>query len=69
VHSAFSRTVFGSRPCCRVDAAPPDDTSLREILADIVPDDKRAAEVIRRLRAPVSKGDDVILPLCRERPP
>jgi len=41
----------------QLDATAPDCASLREILVDIVADDKRAAEVIRRLRALVSKGE------------
>jgi len=40
-----------------LDAASLDLVALREILTDIVSDDKRAAEVIYRLRALVSKGD------------
>jgi signal transduction histidine kinase len=39
-----------------LDAGPDHLTELREILADIVADDKRAAEVIRRLRTLVHKG-------------
>ena len=36
---------------------------VREILSDIVTDDKRAADVIRRLRALVKKGDLEFVPL------
>jgi len=46
-----------------LDAASPDLSGLREILADIVADDKRAAEVIHRLRALVKKGDLGHVPL------
>ncbi len=41
----------------QLDVARPDLAGLREILADIVADDKRAAAVIHRLRALVKKGD------------
>jgi signal transduction histidine kinase len=40
-----------------LDAASVDPAALREILSDIVADDKRAAAVIHRLRALVMKGD------------
>jgi two-component system sensor kinase FixL len=40
-----------------LDAGPPDLDELREILADIVADDKRAAEVIQRLRDLLRKGE------------
>jgi signal transduction histidine kinase len=40
-----------------LEAALPDLPSLREILTDIVADDKRAAAVIHRLRALVSRGE------------
>jgi two-component system sensor kinase FixL len=40
-----------------LDAGPPDVAELRDILADIVADDKRAAEVIRRLREILRKGE------------
>jgi signal transduction histidine kinase len=40
-----------------LDASPPNLDEVRDILADIVEDDKRAAEVIRRLRALLRKGD------------
>ena len=46
-----------------LEAAPPNLGELRDILADIVADDKRAAEVIRRLRALVSKGKLEHVPL------
>src|SRR5262249_59187027 len=38
-----------------MDAKPPDLTEIREILKDIVNDDKRAGEVIRRLRGLLRK--------------
>jgi two-component system sensor kinase FixL len=41
----------------QLDAASLDLAALREILADIVADDKRAAAVIDRLRALVRRGD------------
>jgi PAS domain S-box-containing protein len=44
-----------------------DDTDLgeiREILGDIVEEDKRAGEVIRRLRALYKKEDPVLRPVC-----
>ena len=34
-----------------LDVDPPNLTEVREILADIIEDDRRAGEVIRRLRA------------------
>ena len=40
-----------------LQAAPVDLEEVGEILTDIVEDDKRAAEVIRRLRSLLSKGD------------
>jgi signal transduction histidine kinase/integral membrane sensor domain MASE1 len=40
-----------------LDAGPPDTAELRDILSDIVDDDKRAAEVIRRLREILRKGE------------
>ena len=40
-----------------LEAAPPNLAALREILADIVADDKRAANVIHRIRALVSRGE------------
>jgi C4-dicarboxylate-specific signal transduction histidine kinase len=40
-----------------LDASPPRLDEVREILADIVEDDKRAAEVIRRLSDLLRKGD------------
>jgi len=46
-----------------LDASPLNLVGLREILADIVADDKRAAEVIRRLRALVRKGELAHVPL------
>jgi signal transduction histidine kinase len=47
----------------QLDAASLNLVTLREILTDIVSDDKRAAEVIHRLRALVSKGDLAHVPL------
>jgi len=44
-------------------AAPPNLQELREILDDIVADDKRAAEVIQRLRVLLKKGTLEHLPL------
>ena len=40
-----------------IDARPPDYSEIREILADIVEDDKRAAEVIYRMRELLTKGE------------
>ena len=40
-----------------LDASPPDLTEVHEILSDIIEDDKRAAEVIRRLRDLLRKGE------------
>ena len=40
-----------------MDAKPPDLTEIREILKDIVNDDKRAGEVIRRLRGLLRKEE------------
>jgi len=40
-----------------LDAAPPDPGELRAILSDIVDDDKRAGEVIQRLRDLLRKGE------------
>jgi signal transduction histidine kinase len=47
----------------QLDITPLDLAGLREILADIVADDKRAAQVILRLRALVRKGDLAHVPL------
>ena len=44
-------------------AAAPNLEEVREILRDIVTDDRRATEVIRRLRALVKKGDLEFVPL------
>jgi len=41
----------------QLEASSPDLAGLREILADIVADDKRATEVIHRVRTLVRKGD------------
>jgi len=46
-----------------LEAVPANLGELREILADIVADDKRAAEVIHRLRALVKKGKLEYVPL------
>jgi two-component system, LuxR family, sensor kinase FixL len=46
-----------------LDATPPDLTEVHEILSDIIEDDKRAAEVIRRLRDMLRKGESQQLPL------
>ena len=43
-----------------LDCSPPRLQDLREALADIVEDDKRAAEVIQRLRNLLRKGESVI---------
>jgi C4-dicarboxylate-specific signal transduction histidine kinase len=40
-----------------LDATPPDYSEIRSILSDIVEDDKRAAEVIDRLRELMRKGE------------
>jgi signal transduction histidine kinase/integral membrane sensor domain MASE1 len=40
-----------------LDTGPPDVAELRDILSDIVDDDKRAAEVIQRLREILRKGE------------
>ena len=40
-----------------LEATPPDLLEIREILKDIVDDDKRAGEVIRRLRSLLRKED------------
>jgi signal transduction histidine kinase len=47
----------------RLVAAVPNLEEVREILRDIVTDDRRATEVIRRLRALVKKGDLEFVPL------
>jgi signal transduction histidine kinase len=46
-----------------LDATPPDLGEVREILSDIVDDDKRAAEVIQRLRDLLRKGESQQVPL------
>jgi C4-dicarboxylate-specific signal transduction histidine kinase len=46
-----------------MSAEPPDLTEVREILADIIADDQRAVEVIRRLRRFLTRGDVEFLPL------
>ena len=43
--------------------APPDVAEVREILTDIVAEDRRAGEVIQRLRALLKRGETVLLPL------
>jgi signal transduction histidine kinase len=47
----------------QLEASSPDLAGLREILADIVADDKRATEVIHRVRTLVRKGDLAYAPL------
>jgi len=47
----------------QLGTAPMNLAALREILADIVADDKRAADVIHRLRALLRKGDLAHVPL------
>ncbi len=46
-----------------LDASPPDLGEVQEILGDIIEDDKRAAEVIQRLRDLLRKGESQQLPL------
>ncbi|MGH7309470.1 MAG: sensor histidine kinase, partial [Candidatus Rokuibacteriota bacterium] len=46
-----------------LDASPPDLGEVQEILGDIIEDDKRAAEVIQRLRDFLRKGESQQLPL------
>jgi C4-dicarboxylate-specific signal transduction histidine kinase len=46
-----------------LEAEVPDLAEIREILKDIVADDRRAADVIRRLRALLKKGDLEHVPL------
>jgi two-component system sensor kinase FixL len=43
--------------------APPDVAEVRDILTDIVAEDRRAGEVIQRLRALLKRGEPVQLPL------
>jgi len=43
--------------------APPDVAEVRDILTDIVEEDRRAGEVIQRLRALLQRGETVLLPL------
>jgi C4-dicarboxylate-specific signal transduction histidine kinase len=50
----LSNAQAGQRLLERGDAAP---EAMREILADIVEDDRRAGEVIRRLRSLLQKGE------------
>lgn len=47
----------------QLEASSPNLAGLREILADIVADDKRATEVIHRVRTLVRKGDLAYAPL------
>ena len=47
----------------QLGTAPMNLAALREILADIIADDKRAADVIHRLRALLRKGDLAHVPL------
>jgi PAS domain S-box-containing protein len=58
----------------QLDAGPPDVQELKEILADIVDEDRRAGEVIRRLRSLLKRGEmrlvsvsvnDVVRDVCR----
>jgi two-component system, LuxR family, sensor kinase FixL len=42
---------------------PPDVAEVRDILTDIVAEDRRAGEVIRRLRALLKRGETVLSPL------
>jgi signal transduction histidine kinase/integral membrane sensor domain MASE1 len=46
-----------------LEVTPPDLGMLREILSDIIDDDKRAGEVIRRLRDFLRKGETQRMPL------
>jgi two-component system, LuxR family, sensor kinase FixL len=46
-----------------LDAVPPEPGELRAILSDIVDDDKRAGEVIQRVREFLSKGEPQRVPL------
>ena len=46
-----------------LDASAPDLDELRSILSDIVEDDRRASEVIQRLRELLRKGDPELAPL------
>jgi two-component system sensor kinase FixL len=46
-----------------LNASPPDLEEVREILKDIVQDNSRAGEVIRRMRALVRKGELDMMPL------
>ncbi|HSF04691.1 MAG TPA: MASE1 domain-containing protein [Methylomirabilota bacterium] len=46
-----------------LDASPPDLVEVQEILGDIIEDDKRAAEVIQRLRDFLRKGESQQIPL------
>jgi signal transduction histidine kinase len=46
-----------------LDASPPDLGEVQEILGDIIEDDKRAAEVIQRLRDLLRKGESQQIPL------
>jgi C4-dicarboxylate-specific signal transduction histidine kinase len=43
--------------------SPPDVTEVRSILTDIVSEDRRAGEVIQRLRALFKRGETMLLPL------
>ncbi|MEO8438750.1 MAG: ATP-binding protein [Spartobacteria bacterium] len=43
--------------------SPPDIAEVSEILADIVGEDRRAGEVIHRLRALLKRGETVVLPV------
>jgi two-component system sensor kinase FixL len=47
-----------------LDQEPPDLAELREILADIVGEDRRAGEVITRLRSLLKRGQTRLIPLA-----
>jgi two-component system, LuxR family, sensor kinase FixL len=46
-----------------LDQSPPDLDEVREILTDIAAEDRRAGEVIRRMRRMLKKGETVMEPL------
>ena len=46
-----------------INATPPNYSEIRDILADIVNDDKRAAEVIHRVRDLLTKGESRVEPV------
>lgn len=47
-----------------LDQEPPDLAEVRDILTDIVAEDRRAGEVIRRMRGMLKKGETVLEPLA-----